>query len=111
MYNIQWLTCVFSSIQTELCYEVIHYVHMCWTAGEKFIESASKMATEKTTPELSVGGASISVAVEMGGVDGRYPEAMEVWSARERRLQQSMEWQSFRQNIEQVRTTYVHLLA
>ena len=60
------------------------------------------MASEKLAPQLNVGGASISVAVEMGGVDGRYPEAMEVWSCREKQLQQSMEWQSFRQNIEQV---------
>ena len=76
------------------------------TEGEKFLETTSKMAAEKTAPELSVGGACISVAVEMGGVEGRYPEALEVWSRRERQLQQSLEWHSFRQNIEQV-LTYV----
>jgi hypothetical protein len=58
--------------------------------GEQFLETTSKMTSEKSAPELSVGGACISVAVEMGGVEGRYPEALEVWSRRERQLQQSL---------------------
>ena len=74
--------------------------------GEQFLETTSKMTSEKSAPELSVGGACISVAVEMGGVEGRYPEALEVWSRRERQLQQSLEWQSFQQNIQQVGITY-----
>ena len=64
------------------------------------------MASEKTAPQLSVGGACISVALEMAGVEGRYPVALEVWSRRERQLQQSLEWQSFQQNIEQVRQSF-----
>ena len=64
------------------------------------------MASEKSAPELSVGGACISVAMEMGGVEGRYPEALEVWSHREKQLQQSLEWQSFQQNIQQVGIAY-----
>ena len=82
--------------------ECLNPLSLLTTAGEKFLESTSKMASEKTAPQLGVGGACISVAMEMGGVEGRYPEAMEVWSRREKQLQQSLEWQSFRQNIEQV---------
>ena len=60
------------------------------------------MLSEKTTPQLQVGGACISVAVAMGGVEGRYPEAMEGWGHREKHLNQSIEWQGFRQNSKQV---------
>lgn len=80
-------------------------------AGERFLESTTKMASERMTPQLKVGGPCISVAMTMGGVEGRYPEAMEVWSQREKQLRQSLEWQSFRQTTEQVYIyIYIHIV-
>ena len=73
-------------------------------SGEKFLQITSKMASEKTTPQLQVGGACTSVAVAMGGVEGRYPDAMEGWSQREKQLTQTLEWLSFHQNCQQVTT-------
>ena len=74
------------------------YTHI----GERFLQVTSKMVSEKTTPQLQVGGACTSVAVAMGGVEGRYPEALDSWSRRERQLRQSIEWQSFQMNSKQV---------
>lgn len=74
------------------------------TLGEKFLQVTSKMASEKTTPQLQAGGACTSVAVAIGGLEGRYPEAIEGWDRREKLLKQSIEWQSFQQNSNQVIT-------
>ena len=65
------------------------------------------MTSEKMTPQLQTGGACISVAVAIGGVEGRYPEAIEGWERREKQLRQSIEWQSFQQNSKQVITTFL----
>ena len=80
----------------------IHIIYTYTHIGERFMQVTSKMVSEKTTPQLQVGGACTSVAVAMGGVEGRYPEALDSWSRRERRLRQSIEWQSFQMNSKQV---------
>ena len=60
------------------------------------------MLTVRAGPRLEVGGACTSVAVDLGDLDGRYPDIVERWSEREKELSQQMDWQSFKANYDEV---------
>ena len=61
------------------------------------------MLSDKTAPQLQVGGACTSVAVEIGRLEGQYPDVLQLWEKREKLLRQSVDWHGFRMNCEQVR--------
>ena len=62
-------------------------------SGEKFLEESTE---QKAGPKLAVGDACTCVAVNLGGLEGQYPDITERWMAREKELVQNIDWQSFK---------------
>ena len=60
------------------------------------------MLAERVGPRLSVGDAGTSVAVQLGELEGKYPDIVERWGKREKELRQIVGWQSFKINCTQV---------
>ncbi len=62
-------------------------------SGEKFLEESTE---QKAGPKLAVGDACTCVAVNLGGLEGQYPDITDRWMAREKELVQNIDWQSFK---------------
>ena len=62
-------------------------------SGEKFLQESTE---QKAGPKLAVGDACTCVAVNLGGLEGEYPDITERWMAREKELAQNIDWQSFK---------------
>ena len=66
---------------------------MSYFSGEKFLQESTE---QKAGPKLAVGDACTCVAVNLGGLEGEYPDITERWMSREKELAQSIDWQSFK---------------
>lgn len=75
-----------------------------YSLGNQFLELTSEILTARGGPKLEVGGACTSVAVDLGDVEGRYPDVVERWKTKEKELSQQMDWQAFKSNYDQVST-------
>ena len=73
--------------------------------GEQFLEVTSDMLSGRGGPKLSVGDACTSVAVDMGDLEGRYPDTKQRWTTRETELTQKIDWQAFKVTCDQVMST------
>ena len=75
-------------------------------AGEEFLKATSGIlaaaGSQSGRASLAVGDACTSVAVELGELEGKFSALTEIWGEREKRLQQTIDWESFKMNSDQV---------
>ena len=75
-------------------YKIIYeQVLLTQLTGERFLKESTE---QRAGPKLAVGDACTSVAVDLGGLEGQYPNVTERWLAREKLLKETIDWQSFK---------------
>ena len=65
------------------------------------------MLCRRGWPKLAVGGICTSVAVDLGDLEGRGPELLARWEEQKRMLEETVDWQAFKQTSDQVSECYV----
>ena len=67
------------------------------------------MLCNRGGPKLEVGGACTSVAVDLGDLEGRCPDLLNLWTERERNLTEIIDWQTFKLSADQVHMSSLSL--
>lgn len=93
--NLIWGSDVFTNLRSS------------WSCtGEKFLKATSEIlaatGSQSGRARLAVGDACTSVAVELGELEGKFSALTEIWGEREKRLQQTIDWEAFKMNSDQV---------
>ena len=85
---------------------IINHILPWSHAGEEFLKVTSGIlaaaGSQSGRARLAVGDACTSVAVELGELEGKFSALTEIWGEREKRLQQTIDWEAFKMNSDQV---------